>query len=429
VPEAIVARYPEGLRARTRLELSGEPPWVLKWREGIAEIAYQPFAINWLDRQGNILFHFNPRPAESLVVLNSWFDGTWNEPVFIPGLPFQLERDIPFRLRFDVNAQRISVSVNGSSYCEFKLESDPSSISEVRASAFFWRLRDSWSKPMPRFGFHPYGEARAADVVHGSWVGWEQGWVDAQPNPARPSPLASPRLFAIVGAWMEEDVIEATVRNCTQQGCERVYLVDNASPDRTVERAVAAGAQLAATYDTGRYDELERIRRMQAVVDTVSDAEGDEHIWWLWLDADEFHHGPRGLTLHEYLATLDRSFRVVGARFLNHFPTSEPAYVEGHNPLEFQPICYEQVDVFCDLGHRKHPLVRWDRDAPPIQAAIGFHTAHASGTLLEPTEPVVAHHFPFRCEAATRRRLAALFGQGEAAATRIPDGDSVSALH
>jgi hypothetical protein len=48
-------------------------------------------------------------------------------------------------------------------------------------------------------------------------------------------------LYAIVVTWMEADVIAATVANALAQGCDRVLLVDNDSPDDTVARAVAAG--------------------------------------------------------------------------------------------------------------------------------------------------------------------------------------------
>jgi hypothetical protein len=197
-----------------------------------------------------------------------------------------------------------------------------------------------------------------------------------------------------------------------RQGCERVYVVDNASPDATVERAVAAGAILARVYSTERLDEAEKIRHMQEVVDEVSVAEGADHVWWLWLDADEFYEGPRGLTLRNYLATLDRRFRVVGGRFFQHYPNAEPAYVEGRHPLDFQPLCFETPLPNCELGHARHSLQRWDRDHAPIVSHDGFHSATCAVTLLEPTEPVIFHHFPFREAARTHARLEALHGPG-----------------
>jgi hypothetical protein len=69
--------------------------------------------------------------------------------------------------------------------------------------------------------------------------------IDAAANPVDPDTLPEFRFFAVLGTWMEEDVVEATVRNAFAQGVEAVYLVDNASTDATVEWAVAAGATLA----------------------------------------------------------------------------------------------------------------------------------------------------------------------------------------
>jgi hypothetical protein len=249
--------------------------------------------------------------------------------------------------------------------------------------------------------------------------------VQAEASPAEPRPLDSARLFAVLGTWMEEDVVAATVANCFAQGCERVYLVDNESPDRTVERAVAAGATLATTFPSELYDEGERVRQMRRVADAVSSSERAGHIWWLFLDADEFYHGPRGLTLRDYLAGLDRRFRVVGARFFNHLPGGGPAYVEARHPLDFQPLCYEVRAPYCDRGHWRHPLVRWDRDSPALVPDEGFHTSACSDLLIEPAEAVFFHHFPFRAEADTRRRLSTLFGGATPTSTRVPAGAHV----
>src|SRR5690242_8760943 len=137
-------------------------------------------------------------------------------------------------------------------------------------------------------------------------------WITALPNPSLPKTLPGFRMFGVLGTWMEADVVAATVRSAMMQGCERVYLVDNRSPDDTVEIAVKAGAILARSFASDEYDERLRLRHMNAVMSEVSKAEGDQHTWWLFLDADEFHHGPSGMTLFEYLKTLDKQFRVVG---------------------------------------------------------------------------------------------------------------------
>jgi hypothetical protein len=251
-------------------------------------------------------------------------------------------------------------------------------------------------------------------------------WVVADEQPARAEPLARIRLFGIVGAWMEEDVIGATVTNAITQGCERVYLVDNDSPDDTVAVAQAAGAVLAESFATEQYDELLRLEIMNRVVRDVSMTEGDEHIWWLWLDADEFPHGPRGATLAEFLAPLDRRFRIVGARFINHFPDREPAYISGFHPIDFQPLCEEHL-MGCARKHRKHPLQRFDRSGPPILCDRGFHRATSDERpLREPTESIFLHHFPYREPEFTRRRLATLCADDATGSTRVREGDDAA---
>jgi hypothetical protein len=236
-------------------------------------------------------------------------------------------------------------------------------------------------------------------------------WVVPEAQPPEPDPLADFRLFAIIGSWMEEDVIAATVANAFTQGCERVYLVDNASPDETVREAVDAGAIHACTFWTPEYDEALRLTIMNHVVRRASVESNAEHIWWLWLDADEFPHAPRGATVREFLEPLDRRFRIVGGRFINHYPSDSPAYARGMHPLDFQPLCEEHRQPICASGHRKHPLQRYDKQGPIIVSDRGFHRATSSERpLREPDEAIYVHHFPYRDRETTRRRLAALCG-------------------
>jgi hypothetical protein len=237
----------------------------------------------------------------------------------------------------------------------------------------------------------------------------------SEPNPAHPEPLTDFRFFAILGTWMEEDVVEATVRNAFAQGVEAVYLLDNASTDATVERAESAGATLAESYATDLYDERIRVLLMNGEVARVSLATGADHVWWLWLDADEFPEGPGQTTIAEYLRTLDRRFRLVGSTFYNHFPTAKPEYIPAFHPLDFQPLCERFVPDqprYCTQPHWKHPLQRFDRNAPFLSSLIGFHSAAVLRytPVLEPLGGIVTHHFQYREEASTRARMELLCG-------------------
>jgi glycosyltransferase involved in cell wall biosynthesis len=242
-----------------------------------------------------------------------------------------------------------------------------------------------------------------------------EGTVVTGTNPSAPRPIPDFRFFAVLGTWMEEDVVEATVRHAFSQGVEAVHLVDNASTDGTVERAVTAGATVAETFATREYQERIRILFMNGVVARISLSTGAAHVWWLWLDADEFPEGPDGLTIAEYLRTLDAQFRVVGSTYYNHFPSDAPAYLPGFHPLDFQPLCerfWPERARHCSQPHWKHPLQRFDRDGAFLMAMGGFHSASLRTTepLTEPTGGLVTHHFQYREEAFTRARLERLCG-------------------
>ena len=232
-------------------------------------------------------------------------------------------------------------------------------------------------------------------------------WAIARPQPGEPRPLESLLLYAVIGAWMEADIIEATISNAFVHGVDRVFLIDNDSPDDTVQRAQKAGAEHVLTYKTSTYDEDYRIKIMNEFVRHISRSSNAEHLWWLWLDADEFPRPQSGGTIRNMLASLDRKFRVVGARFLNHYPSPRKvAYVQGKHPLDYQPLCEELKSSMCLEGHRKHPLIRWDREGPEIVSTKGFHVASCSARpLFEPVAPLIIHHFPYRNEEDTRKRM------------------------
>lgn len=244
-------------------------------------------------------------------------------------------------------------------------------------------------------------------------------------QPENPSPLDEFPMFGIVGAWHEADIIGACVANAFEQGCDDVFIVDNDSPDATVDAAVEAGAQLISTFSSPFYDEGLRIHAMESATRFVTARSAADHVWWLWLDADEFPRGPGGESIRSYLARLDRRFRLVGARYFEHFPVGPVDTNVNHRPFEEMPMCVENTMGFCFLGHRKHPLVRHDRDEPFLEMGPGFHRLATARGVLEPTTPITVHHFPYRCKGVSRARLELLCGRADGAADRILEHEAL----
>ena len=269
------------------------------------------------------------------------------------------------------------------------------------------------------------------------------------PNPPNPDLLGDFRLFAVVKSWMDEDIIEATVRNAFAQGVERVYVIDNGSDDETVARAEAAGAVIAEVYHTKQFNPRLAQVLINGVVARESLRCGERYIWWLHLDSDEFPEGPDGLTVREYLATLDRRFRIVGAEFLNHLPSGKPEYLtripsarlstsllrlppavdadlRHRDPLEASPPALRRRRAFhplrrgCPLRHRRAPRRalgarpghrRPSLPVPGRAALAGEAAAGARPRRIESAADPSLDRFQ-RPDAVTRRRLRPALGRG-----------------
>ncbi len=252
---------------------------------------------------------------------------------------------------------------------------------------------------------------------------WGPHYYRKNPPDAEPLEPGQFLLFAIFKAYNSEHMISAAVHNVFAQGADRVFVLDNGSTDDTVELAEAAGATLAKRVETEWFDESLLTALMQGIVAEESPRAGAPHVWWLFLDCDEFPEGPNGLTIKAYLHTLDRSFRVVGSTFLNHIPTEKPEYVSGFHPLDFQPYCYilEREDN-CAFNHQKHPLQRFDRGSHFINNYNGSHSvASGDDSIYWEPDGIVTHHFQYGEEAATRaavRHAATRYGVYDAPNSR-----------
>jgi hypothetical protein len=220
-------------------------------------------------------------------------------------------------------------------------------------------------------------------------------------------------LNAVMCVWNEEDIIESTVRHCFAQGCSQVFIIDNASTDKTVEVAVNAGAKLATTFKTKYFDEDKKVAHLNATVEYINSITSDDNVWWLYLDADEFPNFDSKFTILEVLKNLDSSVRAVHGAMFDHKPTHKPYYVSGYHPADFQPICTKS-----SVG--KIPLLRYDRGRPHLFSMGGAHNFITQGdNILVANDFIQIHHFPYRNPEATLKRSTKLVHRNEDGSSRI----------
>jgi len=304
-------------------------------------------------------------------------------------------------------------------------ESDSSWVRKAKASPL-WRADGPRRSLIRSFPAYPLNRGNGAPPAARRPV----LRVASQPARRGTSPI---ELYAIFGVWHEGDIIEAAIANAKHQGCSRVFVIDNDSPDDTVARAEAAGAEVVDIWSTDFYEEGERLWRMNELMDEVSRRENLPHLWWLYLDGDEFPKGPFGMTIREYLQTLDERFQIVGAIALDHYPTQRPYYARGLHPIDTQPYATLRMGptgrrAFCPLHHWKHPLFRVDNGTPDIFLTRGSHTpvTLSHRRLLEPEVGLCIHHCPLRAKEDAYRRLELLCGPRPAADRRSkPDDDFI----
>jgi glycosyltransferase involved in cell wall biosynthesis len=220
-------------------------------------------------------------------------------------------------------------------------------------------------------------------------------------------------LNAVMCVWNEEDIIESTVKHALAQGCSNVFIVDNGSTDRTVTNAVKAGGKPAAAFKTQYFDEDKKVAHLNATADYISSITSDEHIWWLFLDADEFPNFDCECSIIEMLNNIDSSIRAIHGAMYDHQPTHYPHHVSGYHPADFAPLC-----TVSPVG--KVPLLRYDKGYPALWSIGGAHDFITHGSVVPVMRSSIhIHHFPYRNPEFTFSRLKRLVHRDDDGVSRI----------
>lgn len=271
----------------------------------------------------------------------------------------------------------------------------------------------------------------------GAPIGWGGFHPNVLPEPQcfEDIPRVKPVLNAIISTWYDGDIIQSTVKNCFEQGCSRVFILDNDSPDDSVEQALNAGAELAECYKTEFYDDDLRIKKQndfikRRVVSSAFDTKGmPSNIWWMALDADEFLIGHNGARVIDTLSTLSGAIRCVGSFAIDLYPQSKDEYIVGQHPAQ----CMSKGLIrrggwgrYCECGHWKHSLLRYVDGMYDVALSRGNHmNAQPTGStnLKEPPFGCWMFHAPLRTYDAAKARLTALCGKNPNGTKRRSAGD------
>lgn len=219
-------------------------------------------------------------------------------------------------------------------------------------------------------------------------------------NTHQPHVEAAPpgyRVIAMMAAYNEEDIIVPSIAGLIEQGAE-VYLLDNWSTDRTVERArpfldrgLIGIEQIPSDGPADTFPYVSILGR-KAELSTKLEAE-----WFIHMDVDEVRKSPwPGVSLKDALYLVDRQgFNAVD-----------------HTVLKFVPVDDGYADGSDLEGHFRHfrfvfqqdfQVKMWKNDGRPVALGDG-HRAAFAGRRVYPYN-FLHKHYPIRSQRHGERKI------------------------
>jgi glycosyltransferase involved in cell wall biosynthesis len=206
------------------------------------------------------------------------------------------------------------------------------------------------------------------------------------------------RVVASLSTYNEEDIIVPSVKSLIEQGVE-VYLIDNWSTDRTVERAqpflghgLIQVERFPPDGPSPTFD-LARILKRKEEIST-----GVEADWYLHADADEIRSSPwPDVRLRDALYHVDRlGFNAVD-----------------HTELVFQPIdndyahgsSFEEYFRFFEFKFVPNSRINaWKKTGVRVMLADGGHRVKFAGRRIYPYN-FLLKHYPVRSQRHGERKV------------------------
>jgi glycosyltransferase involved in cell wall biosynthesis len=208
-------------------------------------------------------------------------------------------------------------------------------------------------------------------------------------------------VVAIIAAYNEADIIDASVRDLIDQGIS-VYLLDDGSTDCTVQNVephvghgVIGIERLRPAEDAGRGEfALERIVRRKAQLA----AELNAH-WFINHDADEFRESPwADVSLKEAIQRVDAlGYNAIDFASLDFRPTHD-RFRPGDDPRAAFPYysagaSYDRVQIRC-----------WKNTGGVELESTGGHDTQFEGRRVFPIR-FLLRHYPIRGQAHGDRKV------------------------
>jgi glycosyltransferase involved in cell wall biosynthesis len=224
---------------------------------------------------------------------------------------------------------------------------------------------------------------------------------DIEP-PTAPAP-GDFRVMAVVPTYNEEDVIEQTLGYLIAEQVH-VYVLDNWSTDRTVERATAflgrgliGVEQFPPAGPPATYDLDSIMRRVEQISEQASVID-----WVILHDADERRRSPwPGVGLRDALWRVDRSgFSCVDHVTLNFWPVDD-AFDPERDDMER----YFRYFQFSNHPGHFHQRRAWRRSVGPVSLAPSAgHDVTFAGRRVYPYK-FLLKHYPIRSQHHGERKV------------------------
>ena len=220
-------------------------------------------------------------------------------------------------------------------------------------------------------------------------------------NNHRPALRQAPpdfRVVALMATYNEEEIIVPSIEGIIEQGVE-VYLIDNWSTDRTVERAerflgrgLVAIEQFPKEGSSGSFPYGAQLRRK---AELGAELEAD---WFIHMDADEIRQSPwPGMTLKDALYHAD----LQGFNAVDHtvflFRPIDNGYVEGSSFGTY----FRHCQVLSSL--RDEHVKAWKNTGRPVDWGYGHRVAFA-GRRIYPYN-FMYKHYPIRSQQHGERKI------------------------